>query len=112
MKDQWIVIVNVYATSRKAGSLWREAEAMLKARGIDYHCRLTGVDGNASDLAHAAAAEGYRRLVAVGGDGTVHDVLNGIAAYLDWAVEAGKSLNFSDFTLGVIPVGSGNDWII
>jgi YegS/Rv2252/BmrU family lipid kinase len=54
---------------------------------------------------------GYRRFIAVGGDGTVHDVLNGIAAYLDWAGDAGKDLSFSDFTLGVIPVGSGNDWI-
>lgn len=111
MKDQWIVIVNVYAASRKAGSLWREAEAMLKARGIDYHCRLTGVDGNASDLAHAAAAEGYRRLVAVGGDGTVHDVLNGIMRYVDGPQAAELRAGIDDFTLAVLPMGSGNDWV-
>ena len=111
MEDKWIVIVNVYAASKKAGALWRGIESQLKARGIDYLCHMTGTDGNACELAHSAAAEGYRRFVAVGGDGTVHDVLNGIINYVDSPDAVGSGVVLCDFTLAVLPMGSGNDWI-
>ena len=111
MEDKWIVIVNVYAASKKAGALWRGIESQLKARGIDYLCHMTGTDGNACELAHSAAAEGYRRFVAVGGDGTVHDVLNGIMNYVDSPDAVGSGVVLCDFTLAVLPMGSGNDWI-
>lgn len=111
MEDKWIVIVNVYAASKKAGALWRGIESQLKARGIDYRCHMTGADGNACELAHSAATEGYRRFVAVGGDGTVHDVLNGIMNYVDSPDAAGSGVAVCDFTLAVLPMGSGNDWI-
>ena len=111
MEDKWIVIVNVYAASKKAGALWRGIESQLKVRGIDYLCHMTGTDGNACELAHSAAAEGYRRFVAVGGDGTVHDVLNGIMNYVDSPDAVGSGVVLCDFTLAVLPMGSGNDWI-
>lgn len=111
MKERWIVIVNVYAASKKAGSMWRKAERLLKEYGVDYQCRLTGVEGNACQLAYAASAEGCRRIVAVGGDGTVHDVLNGIMQYVDTPEAAAAGVTLDEFTLGVLPMGSGNDWI-
>lgn len=111
MKERWIVIVNVYAASKKAGSMWRKAERLLKEYGVDYQCRLTGTEGNACQLAYAASAEGCRRIVAVGGDGTVHDVLNGIMQYVDTPEAAAAGVTLDEFTLGVLPMGSGNDWI-
>lgn len=107
----WFTVVNVYAASSKAVHAWVKAEEYMKAKGIAYHGNRTGKSGNATEITFDACMAGYRRFIAVGGDGTVHDVLNGIAAYLDWAAEVGKNLTFSDFTLGVIPVGSGNDWV-
>ena len=109
--EQWIVIVNVYAASKKAGSRWRGAESVLKHYGIDYQCHYTGADGNARDLAFNAASQGCRRMIAVGGDGTVHDVLNGIMAYVDSAEAAAAGVSSDDFTFAVLPMGSGNDWI-
>ena len=111
MKERWIVIVNVYAASKKAGALWSGAESQLKLYGVDYQCRMTGVEGNACELARAAAAEGFRRFIAVGGDGTVHDVLNGIMRYVDSPDAVSSGVVASDFTLAVLPMGSGNDWI-
>lgn len=107
----WFTVVNVYAASSKAVHAWNKAEEYMKANGIVYHGNRTGKSGNATEITFDACMAGYRRFVAVGGDGTVHDVLNGIAAYIDWASEMGKNLKFSDFTMAVIPVGSGNDWI-
>lgn len=110
-KDIWFAVVNVFAASKKAASRWSKAESVLKSKGVVYHGVRTGKGGNASELTFDACMAGYRRFIAVGGDGTVHDVLNGIAAFIDGSVASGKSLSFSEFTLGVIPLGSGNDWI-
>lgn len=107
----WYAVVNGFAASRKAASMWAKAEGYLKQSGILFHSRMTGKSGNAMEITFDACVAGYRRFIAVGGDGTVHDVLNGIGAFLEWADGSGYSSSFSDFTLGVIPVGSGNDWI-
>ena len=85
----------------------KKAEEKLKSNGIIYHGNRTGRSGNAMEITFDACMAGYRMFIAVGGDGTVHDVLNGIGAYIEWS---GK-VSFSDFTLAVIPLGSGNDWI-
>ena len=107
----WFAVLNIYAASKRAESYWRKAEKALKELEIVYHGNRTGRSGNAMEITFDACMAGYRKFIAVGGDGTVHDVLNGIAAYLDWANDVGYSVDFSAFTLGVIPVGSGNDWI-
>jgi YegS/Rv2252/BmrU family lipid kinase len=106
--DIWLIVVNVFAASKKAGELWRRAESLLKHRGLRYECRYTGDSGNACRIAADASREGYRRFVAVGGDGTVHDVLNGIMSYVD---SPGNVSRLEDFYLSVLPMGSGNDWI-
>lgn len=56
---------------------------------------MTQRPGHARDLAASAAAEGYDRVLAVGGDGTVYDVANGLA--------------HSQTALGIVPLGTGND---
>lgn len=76
-----------------------------------FHGSRTGKGGNAMELTFDACMAGYRKFIAVGGDGTVHDVLNGIAGFVDGTQDSGRPARFSDFTIGVIPVGSGNDWI-
>lgn len=105
--DKWLVIVNIFAASKRAGSLWKKAAAMLDAASVSYAVRFTGGDDNATALARKAAQEGFRKFVAVGGDGTIHDVLNGIAGY----VSDSSDISLDEFTLAVLPVGSGNDWI-
>lgn len=108
-KDIWLVVVNVFAASRKAGSVWKKAAVMLDEARIPYKAMFTGGKDNAITISRKAASKGYRKFIAVGGDGTVHDVLNGIAEHVgspDASVES-----ISDFTLGVLPVGSGNDWV-
>ena len=104
---KWMAVVNVFAASRKAGSIWKNAAVMLEEAGVPYKARFTGGELNATALSRKSAAEGYRNFIAVGGDGTIHDVLNGIGEY----VASAEGVSFSDFTLAVIPVGSGNDGV-
>lgn len=106
IKERWLVIVNVFAASQKAGSIWKRSAAYMEAEGISYEVRYTGGEDNATELARKACADGFRRFVAVGGDGTVHDIVNGIAGYAD-----DNPVKLSEFTLAVIPLGSGNDWV-
>ena len=106
-KNIWLVVVNVFAASRKAGSVWKRAAVMMDQAGLKYKAKFTGGEDNAIAISRKAAAKGYRKFVAVGGDGTVHDVLNGIAEY----VYDSECSALSDFTLAVLPVGSGNDWV-
>lgn len=105
----WLAVVNVFAASRKAGSIWKKAAVMLEQSGVPYKAKFTGGTDNASELSRKAALAGYRKFIAVGGDGTMHDVLNGIAEYV--YSQAGDGVCMSDFTIAVIPVGSGNDWV-
>lgn len=105
--DIWLIVVNVFAASKRAGSVWKKAAALLDEARVPYHVRFTGSPDNAITLSYKAAQGGYRKFVAVGGDGTVHDVLNGIATY----VSQTEDVTLSDFTLAVLPVGSGNDWV-
>lgn len=107
-KDVWLVVINVFAASKKAGSVWKKAALMMEQASIPYKAMFTGGKDNAIAISRKAAAKGYRRFVAVGGDGTVHDVLNGIGEYID---SSSSDSRFSDFTLAVLPVGSGNDWV-
>lgn len=108
-KDIWLVVVNVFAASKQAGAVWKKAAVMLEESGVSYKAMFTGGTDNAIAISRKASAMGYRRFMAVGGDGTVHDVLNGIASYV-YSHDA-EDVRISDFTLGVLPVGSGNDWV-
>lgn len=106
--DKWMAVVNVYAASRKAGAYWAEAEKLLMEYGVDFDSCATGKGHNATALSLMACRDGYRKFIAVGGDGTIHDVLGGIGRYV---ASSDGSVSFGDFTIAVIPVGSGNDWI-
>ncbi len=108
-KDIWLVVVNVFAASRKAGSVWKKAAVMLEEAGVAYKAMFTGGVDNAIAISRKACAAGYRKFIAVGGDGTVHDVLNGIAEYV--GLQSAGMEEMAEYTLGVLPVGSGNDWV-
>ncbi len=72
----------------------------LSAEGVEFDLSLTEWPGHAVELAQQAAREGFGTIVAAGGDGTTHEVVNGLMTAQDGV--AG--------TLGVIPVGSGSDF--
>lgn len=101
----WTVIVNPHAGSGKTLDRWKEAEKIFVKYGISYRPVFAGDGKTVGEIASETAARGGRHFIAVGGDGTVHDVLSGIME----SVRSG--VNLSDFFLAVVPIGSGNDWI-
>lgn len=79
---------------------WPELKSALNSRGIDYEFHITERAGHATELSEAAAEKRCEAVVAVGGDGTLNEVGNGIMR-----VESGKRPK-----LGVVPGGRGSDF--
>jgi diacylglycerol kinase family enzyme len=90
------VIFNPAAGRGKARKL---VDAYRSVVAPDAELRVSEGPGHAEELAARAAAEGFGRVVAAGGDGTVHEVANGLLAASNPAV-----------VLGVWPLGSMNDY--
>ena len=80
-----------------------EVERQLRALKLDYRIVETQRPGHAIDLVHEAFHRGERFVVAVGGDGTVHEVVNGM-------LEEGRPI-VEDAVLGVVAAGSGSDFV-
>ncbi len=94
------VILNPYSNRWNAQKRWPEAEAALRAAGVGFELGVSNYRGHAVDLAAQAARDGFSPIIAAGGDGTVGDVVNGLA------------LAAGDGTLaamGVMPLGTAND---
>ncbi|MGN0190474.1 MAG: diacylglycerol/lipid kinase family protein [Candidatus Cryptobacteroides sp.] len=113
----WYAVVNPNAGSGKTVSEWPRASKILSDNRIEFEYRTTWKMGAAVEITMKACAEGYRKFLAVGGDGTVHEVLEGISKYVEMSDVASTlddgldAAALEDFTLAVMPIGSGNDWI-
>lgn len=101
MKD-WKVIISSKSGGGKAVQVWNTVAEYFKQKGISFSETFTEYQSHAIEIAKQAVKEGYRKIMAVGGDGAVHEVLNGIMDQ--------DSVPTSDITLAIVPVGSGNDW--
>lgn len=106
IRPEWYIIVNPHAGSGKTMRYWVPAEKLLKELGVPYYTVYTTHRHHATELAALAARMGYRRIMAVGGDGSIHEVFDGV---LGWCEVSGTDP--SEFYLAVAPIGSGNDWI-
>ncbi|CAN5895705.1 diacylglycerol kinase family lipid kinase [soil metagenome] len=96
-----VVVVNPKSQGGKLGKRWAEvAETLGRAFPFD-EAMTTGI-GDATRLARAALKGGAERIVAIGGDGTVNEVVNGF-------FEDGKPVA-PEATLGIIPFGTGGDF--
>lgn len=100
--SDWYVIVNPASGEGRAERGWPAFARALSAAGVRYEAVRSEHPGHAEQLAQEGLAAGYRRLLAVGGDGSIHELVNGVFA-------AG-SLDPRDLVVGVAPLGSGNDF--
>ncbi len=95
------VIVNPAAGNGASLRHWPHIKIQLDKLGIKYDVVFTERIGHAIDLAREAAAQHYRYIVAVGGDGTINEVVNGLlsAPLVD------------RMALGVVNTGTGSDFV-
>lgn len=99
------LICNPAAGRGRAGRILPEVRTMLNTLKIDSDVVLTRSAGEATALAAAAQQAGFPLIIAMGGDGTVHEVGNGL---VDAQPSSGPANGIGK--MGVIPVGTGNDF--
>lgn len=102
MSIQWTIIRNPKASGGKGARKWPAIEAALQAAGLSYEAFETQHPQHAIQLTQEAIARGRRHFVAVGGDGTANEVANGILGQ--------SEVPPLDICMGLIPIGTGNDW--
>jgi diacylglycerol kinase (ATP) len=102
VKERYIAIVNPAAGRGRCGRLAGAALSKLRAAGLDAEVRETRAPGEAVALAREAYSKGYRNFIAVGGDGTSFEVVNGL---FPAAASEGRA------TLGFLPLGTGNSFL-
>ncbi|MGB4804720.1 MAG: diacylglycerol kinase family protein, partial [Anaerolineae bacterium] len=101
--DKIKVILNPYAGRWLASRLRPVIEETLTALDVPFALELTTKPGTGIEMARQASLDGFSVVVAAGGDGTVSEVVNGLALAAD---DLGKP---TAGILGVLPVGSAND---
>ncbi len=102
MRETFFAIVNPAAGGGRSAKLAGPAIARLRENGLRVDVIASTGPGHAADLAREAYDQGYRRFIAVGGDGTAHEILNGIFTH------AGAKARIS---LGFLPLGTGNSFL-
>ncbi|HWR64509.1 MAG TPA: diacylglycerol kinase family protein [Bellilinea sp.] len=102
MDPKALIIYNWTAGKGLAEKKLPLVRALLDQAGFEYDLVTTPAPGDATLLARQAAEAGVKRVVAAGGDGTVNEVVNGL-------MQANLNGNGRP-TLGVLPVGRGNDF--
>ncbi len=103
MKTSWFLIVNPTAGNGSFKKNWLQIQYELKQQNITYTAGFTKNSGHEILLVQEAVTAGYTKIISVGGDGTLHHVVNGIMVQ--------KIIPSIEITIGVIPLGTGNDWV-
>lgn len=96
-----LAIVNPAAAGGKAARHWPKIERLLHERLGPVDSRFTQRRGDAIDIAYGALRERYELILAVGGDGTVNEIVNGF-------FRGGQAVHPAA-RLGFIPIGTGGD---
>lgn len=102
MDNKWFVVANPRAGGGKGRIDWPVIEGLLHRYEIDFDYAFTEHKHHAVEITVRAINNGYSKIIAVGGDGTLNEVVNGVFIQ--------KKVSASDITIGVVAVGTGNDW--
>ncbi|WP_349410831.1 diacylglycerol kinase family protein [Pseudalkalibacillus sp. SCS-8] len=100
MEKFLIIIINPKSGNGRGEKIWKKVKADLQKRNVPFRSFFTQKQGHAKELAQQMVHmhhENTRGIIAVGGDGTIHEVVNGMR-------------NYMHIPIGFISAGSGNDF--
>jgi YegS/Rv2252/BmrU family lipid kinase len=103
LPNSWFLIVNPNSGTGNFQNSWKTIQECLNEQEVNYSYSFTQYPKHEIQLVEEAIQQGFRKIISVGGDGTLHHVLNGMMRQ--------RYTNSSEIKLGVIPLGTGNDWI-
>jgi diacylglycerol kinase family enzyme len=100
-KDIWFLIVNPTSASFSRKRKWKQIVTAFKTSELPFEFQFTEKPQHECELVIQALTKGYRKFVSVGGDGTLHHIVNGLLQQ--------TTVSLAEIKLGVIPLGTGND---
>lgn len=103
LQKKWFVILNPHAGSGKGKKDQAEIQHRLSKAGFQYEFAVSEFPKHIIQLTRNAIMQGFRNLIIAGGDGSLNEAVNGIFQQNVCTPE--------EITIGMIPVGTGNDWI-
>lgn len=98
----WFIIANPAAGNGRVGRQWPHIEQLLQELGFSYTVQFTKHRGHAVRLVDDAVLKGHRHIMGLGGDGTNHELVNGIMTQ--------PHAPSTDIHYALLPIGTGNDW--
>ncbi|MCI0525034.1 MAG: hypothetical protein L0Y75_07190, partial [Acidobacteria bacterium] len=107
MKTSTLAVVNPAAGFGKCAKLLGPALDRLRASGVEFDVAETKRAGHGTEITRKAFCDGYRRFIAVGGDGTSFEIVNGL--FPEAAINATNQADRP--TLGFLPLGTGNSFL-
>jgi len=103
MKNKWFVIVNPTSGNGASKKKWPLIFNELTIQNFEFQVVFTQYKNHSEELVQNALKQGFTKLICVGGDGTLHTIVNGILSL--------NPLNINEIKIGIIPIGTGNDWV-
>jgi YegS/Rv2252/BmrU family lipid kinase len=100
--EDYLVIVNPNAGRRRGLRDWSLIAGWLNHFKFSYHPLFTEFPRHAIDLTREHIEKGYKKIIVVGGDGTMNEVVNGVFQQ--------QRFKTTEISLGMVTVGTGNDW--
>jgi diacylglycerol kinase (ATP) len=116
VKETFLAIINPAAGGGRCGERVGAALDRLRISELALETVQTRAAGEATQIARDAYRRGYRKFVAVGGDGTTYEIVNGLFPE-SWpsdsciGSQAGRADNDQIATLGFLPLGTGNSFL-
>lgn len=101
-KNDWLVVVNPNAGQRKGQKDWARIAQLLEEANFSFVSVFTQRKYQAIKLTTKYIELSYKKIIVVGGDGTLNEVVNGVLNQ--------KKFDPTEIAIGMIPVGTGNDW--
>jgi YegS/Rv2252/BmrU family lipid kinase len=98
-----VVIVNPNSAGGQTRKRWPQLEASIKDALGEFHPLFTEHQGHATELCRSAVQQGTELVIAMGGDGTINEVVNG---FFDGEQQISKTASFA-----VLPAGTGGDFV-
>jgi diacylglycerol kinase (ATP) len=102
LEQPFLAIVNPAAGGGKSRTLLGPALERLRSAGLEVKVALTRASGDATTMARDAYQRGVRNFIAVGGDGTSYEIVNGLYPQASSAEPP---------SLGFLPLGTGNSFL-
>ncbi len=100
---KWFVIINPTSGNGTAKKLWPKIKQLLITYLFDFEYAFSEYEKHSVVLVQSSINQGFVNIISVGGDGTLHNIVNGIMSQ--------DTVISTNISVGVIPIGTGNDWV-